>query len=162
MKQKNFKFCAAFLFVFGVTAVNAQQTIPASGGNASGSGGSVSYTIGQVVYTTNAGSNGSVAQGIQQPYEISVVTGLEEAYGVDLLFSAYPNPANNYIILKIENYNTEMLTYQLYDENGKLFENKKVEGSETQIGLSDLAIAAYFLKIRENNKDIKIFKIIKN
>ena len=29
----------------------AQETVPATGGDASGSGGSTSYTIGQVVYT---------------------------------------------------------------------------------------------------------------
>ena len=31
----------------------------------------MSYTVGQVVYYTYTGSNGSVAEGVQQPYEIS-------------------------------------------------------------------------------------------
>ena len=59
-----------------VTAIQAQKTIPSSGGNASGTGGKISYTVGQVVYTTNKGSNGSAAQGVQQPYEISAITGI--------------------------------------------------------------------------------------
>ncbi|MFT6196114.1 MAG: hypothetical protein ACJAXY_000429, partial [Nonlabens sp.] len=42
----------------------SQQTIPTSGGDATGSGGSSSYTVGQLVYTTNTGS-GTVIQGVQ-------------------------------------------------------------------------------------------------
>jgi hypothetical protein len=64
-------------------------------------------------------------------------------------------------MLKTENFNPEKLTYQLYDDIGKLLENKKVEGSETNIDMSKLVIATYFLKVRLNNKEIKTFKIIK-
>ena len=43
-----------FLFIVGLTSLQAQETIPASGGNATGAGGSVSYTVGQVVYQSAA------------------------------------------------------------------------------------------------------------
>jgi hypothetical protein len=86
--------CLSFYFVG-----QAQEVIPASGGNASGSSGSASYSIGQTSYTTNTGTNGTVAQGIQQPFEISVVTGINEVKGIVLQCSAYPNPVTNYVIL---------------------------------------------------------------
>ena len=57
--------------------LHAQETVPATGGDATRAGGSSSYTLGQVVYTTNTGTNGSVAQGVQQPYEISISVGIE-------------------------------------------------------------------------------------
>jgi TRAP-type uncharacterized transport system substrate-binding protein len=38
----------------------AQENANTSGGVATGSGGTVAYSIGQVAYTTNTGSNGSV------------------------------------------------------------------------------------------------------
>lgn len=41
-------------------------------------------------------------------------------------------------------------------------ESKKVNGIETNIDLSELIPATYFLKVIENNKEIKTFKIIKN
>ena len=81
------------LLSIGMIGLDAQNTIPSSGGNASGSGGTVSYSIGQIVYTTNTGTNGTVAQGTQQPFEISVVTGIEEALNITLQCSVYPNPA---------------------------------------------------------------------
>jgi uncharacterized membrane protein YciS (DUF1049 family) len=45
-----FKILIVFgLFVFGTTS-QAQNAIPVTGGNAAGTGGTVSYTIGQIVY----------------------------------------------------------------------------------------------------------------
>jgi hypothetical protein len=162
MRYKKTILCALLLLGLGLTGLQAQEVIPATGGNASGSGGSMSYSVGQIVYTTNTGTTGSVAQGIQQPYEISVVTELEGAKGITLKCIVYPNPATDYVMLKVENYNTENLTYQLYDINGKLVENKKLDGNETSIVMSHLAATTYFLKVIDNNKEVKTFKIIKN
>lgn len=162
MQYKKNKFSTVLLLGLGLTGIQAQQAIPASGGNASGTGGSVSYTVGQVVYTTNPGINGSVAQGVQQSYKISIVTGLKLANEISLICSAYPNPTTDFLTLKVENYQSDNLTYQLFDVNGKLIENKKIESNETSIAMSNLASATYFLKVTDNQKEVKIFKIIKN
>jgi hypothetical protein len=144
------------------TQVLAQNAIPASGGNASGSGGFVSYTVGQTVYTTNTGTNGSVSQGVQQPYEISVVTAIKDAGNILLEFVAYPNPATDFIKLKIENYEVEKLTYRIYDINGILLQTGRVEGTETTIPMNSLEPSIYFLKVLDKNKAIITYKIIKN
>jgi len=160
MKHKYFKISVLLFLGLKLTAVNAQISIPASGGEATGNGGSGSYTVGQSVYTTNTGTNASIAQGVQQPFEISVVAGLEDSNEIDLIFYAYPNPATEYI--KLKSGKAENLTYRLYDINGKLLENKKIESNETNIVMSNFANAIYFLKISDNNKEVKTFKIIKN
>lgn len=162
MAHKALKISIVIVFVIGFTSLQAQSTNPASGGNASGSGGSVSYTIGQIVYTKNNGTNGSVAQGVQQPYEISVVTGIEEALGISLEIMVYPNPATDFVKLKIENYEVQNLKYQLYDINGSLLQDNKIVGNETNIVMSYYMSATYFLKVTDNNKVVKTFKIIKN
>jgi len=161
MLFKKAKLCTILLLGIGLTRLQAQEAIPASGGNASGSGGSASYTVGQLVYTTNTGTSGSVAQGVQQPFEISVITGLEEAKGITLQCSAYPNPTTDFLTLKVENFNLSTLTFSLYDMNGKLLGNKKVEGKETNIVMKNLFPATYFLKVIQGNKEVKTFKIIK-
>jgi len=150
-----------FIFGYGIL-LQAQNAIPASGGNASGGGGSASYTVGQIVYTTNSNSNGSVAQGVQQPYEISVVTAIEKAKDISLEIMVYPNPATDFIRLKIENYEVQNLRYQLYDINSSLLHDNKIVGNETNIVMSNYVSATYFLKVTDNNKVIKTFKIIKN
>lgn len=165
MRHKKLKLSAIFLLALGLTGLQAQNAVPATGGNASGSGGTVSYSVGQVVYTTNTGTNGSVAQGVQQPFEISIVTGLEEAKGIDLMVSAYPNPTTEYVKLKVDastSLSIQSMSYQLFDISGKLLETKKITGNETGIDMSNLVPATYFLKVTEGNKELKTFKIIKN
>ena len=165
MKYIKLKLSTILLFGLGLTWLQAQEVITAAGGNASGSAGTVSYSVGQVIYTTNTGTNGTVAQGVQQPFEISIVTGLEEAKGINLTVSAYLNPTTDFLNLKVDAssaFNIQLLSYQLYDMSGKLLETKKLVGNQTCIAMSNLVPATYFLKVIEANIEVKSFKIIKN
>jgi len=162
MTHKKVILSVFLLLGLSLTGLHAQEAIPAAGGNDSGSGGSVTYTVGQVLYITNFATNGSVAHGVQQPYEISIVNGLEEASGINLICSAYPNPAVDLLILKVENYDTKKLSYQLYDISGKLLEYGKITGNKTSISIGNYTSAIYYLNLTDDNKEIKAFKIIKN
>jgi hypothetical protein len=159
--MKNKKTVALLLLGFGITTVQAQQATTATGGDASGSGGTVAYSVGQVVYTTYTGSNCSVAQGVQQPYEISTVLGVED-YQISLNAQVYPNPTTNYLTLNIVNSELSTLNFQLFDISGKLIESKKIRNTTETIHLENLPSATYFLKVVNNNKEVKTFKIIKN
>ncbi len=150
----------SFLFLAG-TMLNAQNTIAASGGNAAGAGGSVSFTVGQIVYTTIVAGNGSVAHGVQQPYEISVITGIEKAKDIILEILIYPNPASDIIILKTGDYEGSNLSYRLYDLNGILLLTGKTDDDLTTIGVGQLKPAVYLLSIMEGNMTVKTFRIIK-
>jgi hypothetical protein len=156
------KLIAGVFFFGNLTIIAAQTAIPASGGNASGGGGTVSYTIGQTVYTRNSGGGGSAAQGVQQPYEISVVTAIEQAIDINLQFTAYPNPTSNFLTLRVGNYVKESLFYWIYGVKGNLLQNKKVESDETEITMQNLSPGTYLLMVTDGGKEIKTFKIIKN
>ena len=161
MQLKRFKLCAILLLGLGLTGLQAQESVNVTGGNASGSGGSASYSVGQVAYQTHTGTNGSVAQGVQQPYEISMVTGIEEAKGINLSVSAYPNPTADYLTLEVKDFELSNLSYQLYDMQGKLLQNKRITGNQTSITMSNLVQATYFVKVIQGNREVKTFKIIK-
>ena len=162
MKKNKFKLSVFILLIFRLSSIQAQETIPTTGGEASGSNGSASYTIGQMVYTTQVGTNGnSVAQGVQQPYEISIVTEIPEAKDINLSVSAYPNPTSNYLTVKVENYETANLQCQIFDINGKLLQKVNCTSNEISIDIQDYPAANYFVKILDNKKEIKVFKIIK-
>ena len=162
MRHKKLKLSAVLLLLLGLTGLQAQESVNATGGDASGDGGSVSYSIGQVAYQTHTGTSGSVAQGVQQPYEISVVTGIEQFNGVNLSVSAYPNPTTDYLTLEVKDFELSNLHFQLYDINGKLLQNEKITGNQTSIVMSNLLPATYFVKVIQGNKEVKTFKIIKN
>lgn len=162
MQHKRLKLSVVFLLGLGLIGLQAQENVNATGGNASGSGGSASYSVGQVVYTSNTETDGSVTQGVQQPYEIWVATAIEEAQAINLLVTAYPNPTTDYLTLRIDEFDISNLSYQLYDMEGKLCQNEKITGNQTNIVMSNLVVATYFVKIIQGNKEIKTFKIIKN
>ena len=163
MRLKRLKLSAILLLGLGLTGLQAQTSVNATGGDATGSGGSASYSVGQIAYTTNTGTNGSVSEGVQQPFEISVVTGIEEAKDIFLNFSAYPNPTTDYLELKVENLQLSELSYKLYDISGKVYQNKEIGNSITKIEMQNLPQGIYFIKVIDTkNKEFKTFKIIKN
>ncbi|MBE9469140.1 MAG: T9SS type A sorting domain-containing protein [Bacteroidetes bacterium] len=159
------KLCAVFVLALGFLGLQAQEVISASGGNASGNGGKVSYTVGQVVYTTNTGTSGSVSQGVQQAYEISVVSGIEQAQDINLICSTYPNPTTNFLTLNVDaerSRSIQSMSYQLFDINGKFLESKILTSNKTTITMENRVASIYFLKVLDNNKELKTFKVIKN
>jgi len=146
---------------FYFNALKSQNTIPVAGGSATGSGGSVSFTSGQLVWNMYTGSTGSLLQGVQQPYEISMITAVANTEYINLECSVYPNPTVGLIKLIIGSSENHNLRYRLYDANGVLLQDKKVEAEETEISMEKLSSAIYFLKVIENNMETKVFKIIK-
>lgn len=150
-----------FLFVFTITLVKAQQTTATAGGDASGIGGSFSYSIGQVVYTYIYSSDVIVAQGVQQPYEISTILDFDN-YEINLLIKTYPNPTKDYLVLNLNTLDFSNLFFELYDLNGRLIEKRNISDSIETIDMEYLPNAHYLLKINNKTKEIKTFKIIKN
>jgi len=161
MKYKRLELSAILLFGLGMTGLQAQENANATGGDASGSGGSVSYSVGQAVYTTNTGTSGSVAQGVQQAYAIFEVTGIEAAKDITLSVSAYPNPTTDYLTLEVKDSELSGLSFQLYDLNGKLLQSKNINGTQTEINMSSYVPSSYFVKVTNRTQSIKEFKIIK-
>jgi len=147
---------------FYLASGQGQSTITSSGSSASGSWGSVSYTIGQTVYNTYSGTSGSIIQGVQQPYEISVVTAIENTEGISLECSVYPNPTSGVVKLIIKSFDIKNLRYRLFDLNGVLLQDKNIDNEVTEIFLENQPSTMYILKIVNNNQEIKVFKIIKN
>ena len=147
-------------FYFSIS-LHAQQGFSTTGGEASGTAGSSSFSVGQMAYSTYVGSNGSVVQGVQQTYDITALLGVEIA-AIKLELVAYPNPTQEILTLKIDNYKNESLTYQLYDLQGKLWDSQSLQGAQTQLDMKDLAVGSYLLSIQDEKTLIKTFRIIKN
>jgi hypothetical protein len=154
------KTLALFLVVFGITVLQAQESLNGSGGNATGSAGTSSYSIGQLFYNTNNGSGGSEAQGVQQPYEI-YNTGIDKAKDISLVCSTYPVPASDILTLVVKNTDTGKLSYQLYDLKGNIIDQNNIVSDETHISMTSYTAGTYFLKIISQNTEVKTFKIIK-
>ncbi len=149
-----------FLAIMSIFTLSAQEAVPAAGGDASGIGGSASYTIGQVVYTTIFSETGSVAQGVQHAYQVEVTTGISET-GIQLQATVYPNPTMDVLHLTIENIDAHNFKYQLYNIQGKLMTKNKITNNQTQISMQEFAAATYLLSVSNGRDEVKTFKIVK-
>ncbi|PJJ08620.1 putative secreted protein (Por secretion system target) [Flavobacterium sp. 1] len=159
--MKNRFFIPLLQLGLGIATANAQSNTTASGKNILGTGGSVSYSVGQMVYANIIGIKESVVTGVQQPLEIQVVLGNQE-FDIKLEGKIYPNPTTDVLNIVIENTEIIGLTYQLYDLFGRLLLEGKIQNEKTEVEMSGFSRASYLLNVNQNNKIMKTFKIIKN
>ena len=148
------------IMLFCLPKLMAQQTVNPSGGNASGSGGSSSYSVGQIAFKTQTGTNGTVNQGVIQPIEIFTLSG-EAFTNIMLEAVVYPNPTTSNISLKISNFISDAFSYQIFDIQGKMLGNGEISNEETILDMNIYPAAIYILKVNSNSKELKTFKIIK-
>lgn len=139
----------------------AQQSIAPSGGNASGTGGTAAFSVGQVAWNMYSGANGSVIQGVQQPYEISVISGIDD-YDISLNYVIYPNPTRGNVILSTGETDLIGLKYQLFSIPGIMLQEKKLETAEMEIALDTYPPGTYLLRVVKDQVLVKLFKIVKN
>jgi hypothetical protein len=144
----------------GVFLMHAQSSPDSGGSNASGSSGTVTYSIGQTFYEPVKSLSGSTSPGAQQPYEISETLGQEIAE-IGLSLKIYPNPTTDILNLRIDLNDYQKYSYELYDLGGRFLNKKPVAGKVTELSMSKYPSGTYLLKVSKGNTPVKIFKVIK-
>ncbi len=84
---------------------------------------------------------------------------LENFVGTD--FTVYPNPTKDNVVLATEDSDLTNLSYGIYDLRGQLLENRRISNSNMIVDLTHLPQSIYFLKVLEGNREVRIFKIVK-
>jgi hypothetical protein len=155
------KYTYIYILTFFGLSINltAQNNTVSAGGDAEGSNGSVSFTVGQVVYTSAEGANGSINQGVQQPYDIDIITGIEHE---EIELTLYPNPTLGQFNLSIADSRTSEYSIQLFDASGRLILNKKQLLELNFISLESYATGTYVLSVFKKDELIKSFRIVRN
>ena len=149
------------ILLFTMVSSFAQEAVLPAGGDGSGSGGSVAFSVGQILYTSSSGVSDEQVHGVQQPYEISVIIGLDKHKEIGLSLSTYPNPVTDHLILKVESLIWKDLNFQMYSSEGRILSSDKLLNSETNIDMSTLAPGLYLIKVSLDEEPVKTFKIIK-
>jgi len=142
-------------------SLSAQSGTVTSGQEASGSGGSLSASLGQVVYQTYTSSGGTLSEGLQQAYEIFIITNTTEIE-FDLDVQVYPNPTTDKITLEITEQGLSDLKYRLLDVQGKILMTQDLQSPRTEINFLEKAAGIYFVQLISDSQLLKTFKIFKN
>jgi len=150
-----------FVSVLSLGAM-AQSAIVPAGGTANGSGGSATYTVGQIAVQRADNGDKYMIEGVQQPYEIQTV-GIDDYPGITLQAVLYPNPTQHSVQLSISNYTIPSygLTAQLFDGNGKLLQIFTISDFDTQMNLEQYPTATYQLRVLDGKRLLKTFKVVK-
>jgi hypothetical protein len=155
-------------FVFFLSAITistqlyAQSSVNSGGGGITNGTGSINYSIGQLVNNITTKSTGTIITGIQLPYEILLISGVENTF-IDLRIKTFPNPATDNLIIETDlSLLSAEMYYALIDGSGKVITYNELVNSITTILVNNLKSGVYFLQIRQGSRLIKTFKIIKN
>ena len=153
-----------------------QNAVLTAGGDYSGTTGSVSFSVGQVGYNAYSG-NILFSEGVQQPYEIYDITDIfandvierngGSLLGIDdekpeISLSAYPNPTDDFLTLLIESNALGEMKCTVYDVSGRQISERNIFAGETRLDMSGLPPATYFVRVTDNGRILKTFKIVKN
>lgn len=149
-----------FCFILSTYIVNAQNSVIPGGGNTSDNGGSISYSLGYIANLNGISADGSLSGGLQQPYEISVITGFINNE-INLDIKTYPNPASHYLILSTGSTSLKNLSYTVSNIEGKTIRRGYIQSSQTMINLSGVKNATYIIRVYSSQKTLKIFRIVK-
>jgi hypothetical protein len=119
-----------------------QQGIVSAGGDATGSGGSISYSVGQVVYS----NNNFVNEGVQQPYEIFIIS-VDDSF-LDVQLNLFPNPTSQELFIEMKNFR-EGISADVFDADGSLIDTIRLLSDRTSIQVKDWAAATYFVRLTD-------------
>jgi gliding motility-associated-like protein len=110
------------LVLFFTYSVQAQESAHSAGGDVSSSIGSVAFSIGQVVYSSYSLGVGTESQGVQQRYDLGVVSNLKAVVDNQTIEVSWEKPIEN--VLEIAGYNLEIsedsLNYVLVSKTTEL------------------------------------------
>jgi hypothetical protein len=156
LMKKSILPLVVFLF-FGFNSFG-QNALSSTGGHIKSTGGSTSFTIGQVAYVLKKGTGSYLNEGVQQVYT-KKTTPIEELVYLKEV-QLYPNPTQETFNLIISTKEDVQIRYTIMDYLGKEIRNGNILSEKSEISLRDLPSGNYFISLK-SKKENRIFKIVK-
>jgi hypothetical protein len=135
-----------------------QNALSSTGGHIKSTGGSTSFTIGQVAYVLKKGTGSYLNEGVQQVFT-KKTTPIEELVYLKEV-QLYPNPTQETFNLIISTKEDVQIRYTIMDYLGKEIRNGNILSEKSEISLRDLPSGNYFISLK-SKKENRIFKIVK-
>ena len=163
MKINHLKSLSILFFILTQTA-NSQDFLTASRAEAIVSRGTSTNTTGQITYKDQMQKPSSTLGDVQYVYEIYSLILDENKANFDA--KLFPNATSSYLLLELNNYKNDNLSYQISDVQGKVLDKANIKratltSNKTQINVILLPISSYVLSVFEDDKKVESFNIIK-
>jgi hypothetical protein len=89
---------------------------------------------------------------------VGLCSGIKEVVNPNI-FKIFPNPANDYFIIKTES--ADAFNLKITDASGKLIQNRQLNGVSNRINIDNLAKGIYFIEVQDAGSYIYRQKLIK-
>jgi hypothetical protein len=152
----------ALLFVvmlLSSTFLEAQNMPVSSGGNGQSSEGSISYSVGQTMFTPILGDEVDLSPGNQQPAEISFIPSVGASFEMGG-FTLFPNPSRDQIMIGTENLNG-VVNLEIRNAIGQVLLTDLITENNHQLNVRQLAAGSYFVYLISNQAQFTTLKLIK-
>lgn len=151
--MKSIKFILFLCAMCTLNVFSQNQNVISNGGNyQESSGGSLTWTIGEVVINTLESPDVHVTQGFNQDWLNFLNI---EVFSEKINVSVFPNPTTEFINIEAD----KKSDLVIYDASGKSVGQYKIDKTD-QIDLSDFSAGIYYLNFSRKNAKLKTIKII--
>ncbi|MBV6404712.1 MAG: T9SS type A sorting domain-containing protein [Flavobacteriales bacterium] len=137
----------------------AQQEAAASGGEATGPGGTVSWTIGQVADLRADGTGGTALEGVQQPFD-GLPTGTAPPPPAPSPL-VWPTLARQAVHVDLRDPAVRSVRVQVLDALGRVVLEHRARQVCTTVPIDGLAAGRYLLRLTGNGRPAGTFDLIK-
>ena len=150
------KYNLFILSMFIAAIASSQEVVVVQGDSYSNQEVNLDFTIGEVVISTETDGFSYITQGYHQTRWNLV--GLED-FAPTLEASIFPNPTQDRLNIKTRSF--QNVIYELYDGQGRLVMQESLMAEVSTIEVGHLAVGSYSIILKNANRNLKTFKLIK-
>ena len=151
-----------FFFLISSGSIIAQQVINTAGGHEKNHSGSLSYSLGQVVYLASTNASLGLQEGVQQAYpQTGSGMQIEELSRERIRLALYPNPTDKILHVALKETKLEAFTYQVLNAQGRLKIKGALLAKQSTLSFAHLSPGLYLFRLYQQGRLIQSFKIIK-
>ena len=150
-------FIVLTLSVTGLIYAQSANLVGVAGDNYSNTNYQLNWSIGETLTETYQNGTNVLSQGFHQN-TYSVVS-VENNSNIDL--RVYPNPTTDLIMVDFNQCENASYVLIIIDLNGKVLHSKKLNGNKVLLNFATYVSGTYLLLVKQQDKLIKSFKIIK-
>jgi predicted secreted protein len=156
-------FVLFFLMVMMVlpVGVHAQSSVHTSWGEGTGSGGRMTYSVGQVfIQSVSVPGVARMSEGVQQPLEVLTI-GMEDVSQILEGIKLFPNPTAGELHLQIRDFVPGAFSYRLLNNLGQCIQEGEVQSSSSLLSLESVSAGSYRIEVRNTGGNRRVFQVIK-
>jgi hypothetical protein len=153
-------FGVLFMFLrLSCGAQSVQGVITSAGGQSVVDDLSLNWTLGETITPTFISGSLILTHGLQQQL---ILTTVEEKFILPGTVKVFPNPAGEYLNIKLETPVDDEIVLYLLDDQGRQIKREIIGSSvsEKQISLQDIPAGLYYIQLTRG-KLVNVYKVIK-